>query len=375
MGLIVDDKMTGDISMFGADFDPKTLKIPSSWEREDVVADLSSKLDEALATTAKGATGKDEGITGKEKKLMDAVMAHKVRATDPAGRMFEAMKKVDDVLKKEYAQAKTREAQNDVRFAWASRYLKELQTKRWTREEQEVSQLLKGRYKPFGNIYQDEGADPAAYKAAVEIVKSCIMLHKEGRTINSKKFLKYNWMSKRTEFLHLEEGFEEFARHLEGQTSTEKPATDSADAKKEDDDPMKVNAKIDAKKREDDAMKDVMEMEDDAMNEGEDIDGLPIQSLFSGAVAGLGRWRAGALAPSDEAPASEAPQAAEAAEVLVAEGLSESADAEPKDAENEEANKPGKRKRGKQDESDSPEVSEKNKYGKNSPKGSRRPPW
>ena len=45
------------------------------------------------------------GVTGKEKKLLDAAKAQKVRATDPAGRMFEAMKKAYEALKKEYAQA------------------------------------------------------------------------------------------------------------------------------------------------------------------------------------------------------------------------------------------------------------------------------
>ena len=110
---------------------------------------------------------------------------------------------------------------------------------------------MKGRYKPFGKLYQDEGADPAAYKAAVEIVKSCILVHKEGRTINANKFLMFNLMSTRTEFLHLEEGFEEFARHLEGQTSTELPSADSRDAKKEDDDAMTVKAKKTDAKTED----------------------------------------------------------------------------------------------------------------------------
>ena len=48
---------------------------------------------------------------------------------------------------------------------------------------------MKGRYKPIGNIYQDEGADPDAYKVDVEIVKSCILLHKQGRTINTNSIL------------------------------------------------------------------------------------------------------------------------------------------------------------------------------------------
>ena len=62
----------------------------------------------------------------------------------------------------------------------------------------------------------DEGNDAEAYKAAMEIAKSCLQLLKAGVKIRGRPTVRYNWWSKRTEFMHNEDGFQHIHRELQG---------------------------------------------------------------------------------------------------------------------------------------------------------------
>eukprot|EP00959_Pyramimonas_sp_CCMP1952_P363625 7614568-Pyramimonas_sp.AAC.1 len=64
---------------------------------------------------------------------------------------------------------------------------------------------ISGYYRPFGKIAQLQGNDPPAFKAGIEIVKSCIADWQAGRIFRGHPYLKFNRRSKRLVFLDIEE--------------------------------------------------------------------------------------------------------------------------------------------------------------------------
>jgi len=198
--------------------DASKLEVPASWECAAKASEAEDGIERFLAEDVKNASVQKEAapVSGKEALLTEAIASNKIRATDKVGRMLEAQKKIDSALSCSLAAAKTHAAMQDIRLAWAKAELSKIKQSKYKKDEHEFSSVAKGRYKPFGKIVADEGGDSAAWKAAVNIVKSCLTLHKANKTIKGQSFMKYNWMSKRTEFMHLETGFDDIQRELEG---------------------------------------------------------------------------------------------------------------------------------------------------------------
>ena len=187
-----------------------------SWSVAQKVGATSARIQETLATTLQQEEAADEqGVTKHERAFREAVEKGKIKAQDVVGRLYGNMCKVNQKMKEEYEAAKTNDAKERLRLKWAEGELEKFKAVRSKREELENTTSVRGRYKPFGKIVVDEGGDPEAYVAAENIAKSCITLHKAGKRIGTKAFLKYNGMSKRVEFMHLEDGFDEVNRTID----------------------------------------------------------------------------------------------------------------------------------------------------------------
>ena len=153
-----------------------------------------------------------------EIKYDEAIKKNKILATDAVGRMLEAQKKIDPVMQQEWKQALKggQEGMQLQRMKWAIDRRDAYKTIRVRRVEEEFQDKDGGKYKPFAKIAQDEGGDYSAYVAACNVVKNCLNLYKQGKTIRGKPFVKWNGQTERSEFLHLESGFDDIVRDVQG---------------------------------------------------------------------------------------------------------------------------------------------------------------
>ena len=104
-------------------------------------------------------------------------------------------------MKAQYlAVGKTHSAIRQFKLDWAEKQLDNEKAKRRRIREQTRKDFASGKYKPFGKIVVDQGNDPPAYVAAVNICKSAIDLWRKGITLGGRPYLKYNWRSQRTVF-------------------------------------------------------------------------------------------------------------------------------------------------------------------------------
>ena len=91
-------------------------------------------------------------------------------------------------------------------------------TSRWARRP--------GKYKPFSVIVRDEGGDAEAYKAGVNIVKSCVALTYSGQLLKGEhSWFRVNSMSKRLEWMHLDTTYSDL--YTEAHTTTQTRVSES----------------------------------------------------------------------------------------------------------------------------------------------------
>ena len=99
-------------------------------------------------------------------------------------------------------------AQRIFRQDWAKKEYNKLTTERSRTQSQKTSFGTLGRYKPFSIIVRDEGADEEAYKAAVNVVKSCVSMTYSGKLLQGEHpWFKVNTQTKRLEWMHLETSY------------------------------------------------------------------------------------------------------------------------------------------------------------------------
>ena len=145
--------------------------------------------------------------TEKMKLLKQCIDNGDVQLRSSVGQDFQREKAANSTLKRKYeAVGKNRDAQNTFGVKWAKLELsKKIQVMKSETEEVTDLSEINGFYRPFGKIVQLQGNDPPAFKAGIEIVKSCIADWQAGRLFRGFPYVKYNSRSKRLVFLDIEE--------------------------------------------------------------------------------------------------------------------------------------------------------------------------
>ena len=112
-------------------------------------------------------------------------------------------------LAKQYAAVGKKYAnQQDFRMKWAKTELDKHITEKAHTTKQTTRAEEYGRYKPFSVMWRDEGHDHAGLVASLNIVKNYIRLTNANKLLNDQHpWFKYNRLSERIEFLHLESRF------------------------------------------------------------------------------------------------------------------------------------------------------------------------
>ena len=118
-----------------------------------------------------------------------------VKTGTPLGQRFQRRIRAEKDLAKTYNKCDGYEKQREFRKEWAKDELKAEEAKRTKTELTRSMEANKGIYRPFSVIVAKEGGDLAAVEAATKLCEKAIKL--------GGKYVKYNWMTERTEYLHL----------------------------------------------------------------------------------------------------------------------------------------------------------------------------
>lgn len=142
------------------------------------------------------------------KQLQASIDVGHVDTRSGLGQKFDAMRKKNAELAAKYARVGgNRQAQQRFKLNWAKLEL-EKEKMEVSKTEVETSreyENLEGAYRPFGRIVHLQGNDQAAYAAAVQIVKTCLLDYEAGRSFRGKPFVKFCPRSQRLVFLDFEE--------------------------------------------------------------------------------------------------------------------------------------------------------------------------
>lgn len=126
-----------------------------------------------------------------------------------AGQQWSMQKSKDKELSTAYAAVgRSYSAQRAFRQKWAVDRYEDEKEKREKMEVHRMDYGKYGRYKPFSVIVRDEGGDEQARQAALQIVRSELVLQREGKLLGGfAPWFMVNPLSKRTEWMHLETRF------------------------------------------------------------------------------------------------------------------------------------------------------------------------
>ena len=128
------------------------------------------------------------------------------------GRLWTKCLKLDDALKEAYREAgKNCEKQRAVREKWNRAMYEKEMNKRRKIDSNTSKDTKSGSYKSLAFIANAQGGDKPAAVVARNYCVACVKLFNAGKLCSGRQWLKYNHMTLRTDFLYVEEGFEDSA--------------------------------------------------------------------------------------------------------------------------------------------------------------------
>ena len=203
-------------------------------------AELEKTLDTELGSLLNAGT-LDQGPKpsppgAKEEAYKAAAVSPSFDMRGSVGQSWSATKASNPDLSRSYeAVGKSYSAQRAFRQRWAKEQYETIKKEREMTEVQYFSIGQVGKYKPFSCMVRDEGGDDAAVTAAMNIVKTEILLMREHKYLLGRlPWFKMNWMSKRIEFAHLETTFSDMYEQCWKQTTVQAPPVVAGAAAKPD---------------------------------------------------------------------------------------------------------------------------------------------
>ena len=191
---------------------------------------LSDMIDEHVREGIKTETA-PPGPDELEVELRKSMEEGRFDLRGRVGRLWTKCLKLDDALKEAYHEAgKNYEKQRAVREKWNRAMYEKEMNKRRKIDSNTSKDTKSGSYKSLAFIANAQGGDKPAAVAARNYCVACVKLFNAGKLCNGRQWLKYNHMTLRTDFLYVEEGFEDSASQAWELIKTERERRECAQA-------------------------------------------------------------------------------------------------------------------------------------------------